>query len=487
MLSKQQKIRIKQLLNQEISQGQIAKRVHTTRHQVRKILEEIKNGSEAKEGKTNKSHALENYRDQIVRWIEEKQMSAFLIHKKLTEQKFICSYSSVQRFVRSLKKREVYVPVITKPGEEAQVDYGYLGRFEKNGKEIKVWVFNMVLSYSRYAFYTIATEQTIGSFIKCHRQAFEAFGGVPASVKIDNLGAGVIEADFYEPYFQESYADFLAHYGTTAVTARICRGQDKGKVESGIKYVKSSFLRRLKHKHFEKLETDLKKWVKYECNLRLHGTTRKSPNDEYIKVEKSQLIALPDEPYTINEREERKVDEYGHIYFQYCFYSVPHHYAGEMVIVESNGSIIRILKGVKEIAIHPINKKKGIFVTLDAHKPFYKQLKTDLFYQEEMEKIGLAAVRIMELMRLEKPFHWKNMTKGIITLSRFYSSTVMNKACEVAIKAGSHNFKYIKQVCEKKLYEEERPVSMFPKDVGGYYHDLSLYDQLVEESEKEIK
>ncbi len=79
------------------------------------------------------------------------------------------------------------MPVITAAGEEAQIDYGYLGKFNREGKAVKVWVFCMVLSHSRYAFYSLATEQTAQSFVYSHRQAFEFFGGAPRTVKIDNL------------------------------------------------------------------------------------------------------------------------------------------------------------------------------------------------------------------------------------------------------------------------------------------------------------
>jgi transposase len=476
MLSKYQIQRIKKLLNDGVSQEEIKNRVGTTRHQVRKIHEQIKN--ENVEETLSNGSSLEVHRELIVHCLEVKGMSAYLIHKHLQNKKIKCSLSTVQRYVRSLKKGEVYVPVITAPGEEAQVDYGYFGEFDKDGKKIKVWVFNMVLSYSRYAWYTIVTEQTVTSFINCHRQAFEFFGGVPASIKIDNLGAGVIEADFFEPYFQEKYLDFLAYYKTTAVTARICRGQDKGKVEAGVKYVKANFLKNLKHSDFYKLASDLKKWIKYDCNIRIHGTTRNVPNDEFIKNEKSKLTLLPAEPYTIIEKEQRKVDQYGHIYFQYCYYSVPHHYAGETVIVHSNGTMITVFKGAKELASHVISKKKGIFVTLDSHKPYHKQLKTDQYYYEEVEKIGISAVKVLEFMRGEKPFHWKNMIKGVITLSKLYSAWIVNKACEKAIECGDHSYRYVKHVCEKKLYEDEKKETAFPMNVGGYYHDLSIYDQL---------
>jgi transposase len=87
----------------------------------------------------------------------------------------------------------------------------------------------MVLSHSRYSYNEIVLNQSVSTFIRCHIHAFEYFGGVPEVIKIDNLKAGVITPSFYEPVIQYQYAEFLSHYGSSPVTARINRGQDKGK------------------------------------------------------------------------------------------------------------------------------------------------------------------------------------------------------------------------------------------------------------------
>jgi transposase len=109
----------------------------------------------------------------------------------------------------------------TLPGEEAQVDFGYIGTLNIGSKRKKAWVFVMTLSYSRYMYAKIVFDQTVKTFIKCHVESFRYFGGVPETIKIDNLKAGVIEANFYEPIIQRTYAAFAAHYGFWADPCRI--------------------------------------------------------------------------------------------------------------------------------------------------------------------------------------------------------------------------------------------------------------------------
>jgi transposase len=129
----------------------------------------------------------------------------------------------------------------TLPWEEAQVDFGYAGYTLYQGKKRKTWVFNMRLSYSRLDYYEVVYDQRVETFIQCHINAFNYFGGVPQYIKIDNLKAAILKTNFYEPIYQELYKNFAYYYGFHPLPCRIRRPNDKGKVESGINYVKNNF------------------------------------------------------------------------------------------------------------------------------------------------------------------------------------------------------------------------------------------------------
>ena len=223
----------------------IARELEIDRKTVRRIIKKI----ESKSGSVDVSaierqSRCDGVKLEIEEWLK-KGMSIQLIHERLMERS-LCdiSYSGLRDYVRKHygSSGEVYVPVELSAGEEAQVDFGYMGRFKNEcDKWVKVWVFGCVLSYSRYAYYEMVTDQRVETFIGCHERAFRFFGGVPRVVRIDNLKAGVLEVNFYEPIYQHDYHHFLAHYGTSGITCRVRRGQDKGKVESGVKFVKNNF------------------------------------------------------------------------------------------------------------------------------------------------------------------------------------------------------------------------------------------------------
>ena len=126
--------------------------------------------------KIERTSIMDQYKDYVLD-LFNNGLNARLIFKRLVEEKGVeLSYSTVKRFVRGLKHSEVYVPLETPPSQEAQVDFGHIGSFVKDGKMVKAYAFSMVLSHSRYAYYEIVTNQSVATFIGCHINAFEYFG-----------------------------------------------------------------------------------------------------------------------------------------------------------------------------------------------------------------------------------------------------------------------------------------------------------------------
>lgn len=467
---------VKTLNKKGYSKRKISKELGIHRNTVSKILSEVSSGDDYPKP-FSRSRLLDNYKDQIETWISQDK-TAVLIHEYLlTKYSVNVAYTTVVKYVRSLKHEEVYIPLLCDPGEEAQVDFGYLGIFLKEGRSVKVWVFSMILSHSRYSWSEVVLDQSVSTFIRCHIHAFEYFQGVPATVKIDNLKAGVITPSFYEPIIQHQYACFLEHYGSTPVTARIRRGQDKGKIESGVKYIKNNFLKRIDNKDYKMLQPALEVWTSKICNRRLHGTTRKIPADVFENAEKKTLLPLPRERFEIFTTEKRKVNAYGHISYQYNYYSVPYQHTGEELTIQSNSSILKILKEQDLVAVHTICDKQGHFVTKEEHKPPYKQKKSREHYQTRIDAIGPNAVIFMEELEKLRPRHWHEIIRGILSLEKQYNRIHIDLSCGRALTYGALSYREVKSILEKKLYQQEVQECLMPV-LGGYGHDLSTYDKI---------
>lgn len=134
------------------------------------------------------------HKEQISNWLEEPDMTAKQICRLLTEQGYPFNYSSLKRYVRKLKpdnSQRVTVRLETTAGEQAQVDFGQATLFLGEQKK-RVWAFVMTLSYSRHRFVRFVERQDTVTWLDCHIRAFEFFGGIPKTILLDNLKAGVV-------------------------------------------------------------------------------------------------------------------------------------------------------------------------------------------------------------------------------------------------------------------------------------------------------
>lgn len=474
------KFTVKTLLAKGYSQRAISRELGISRKTVKKYFDQI-NTIGVLVPKIIKHKKLDPYKEQIKEWFS-MGLTGVLILEKLKKEKGIqAGYATVSRYLSQFKTPEVYIPLIAKPGEEGQVDFGYLGRFVKDGKSVKVWSFSMVLSYSRYSYHCLVTNQSVDSFINAHIKSFEYFGAVPETVKIDNLKAGVITPNFYEPTIQVQYAEFLEHYNCAPITARVRRGQDKGKVEAGVKYVKSNFLKSIKHRDFYRLEKDLENWTTNTCNKRIHGTTKKIPLTVYEQSEKKQMHLLPNKPYELFKIEHRKVNNYGHISYKNNFYSVPYQHIGKKLIIKSNLSILKIYDDTQEIALHQINKAQGEFITVDQHAPAEKQKKTVEFYREKANEFGKETVVFLETIRKEKPLAWIQIIRGVLSLKKHYDTAIINLACKRALEFKIYQYSNVKNICKNGLYNKQKE-NLSVRNTNQYGYDLKAYDQLINNS-----
>lgn len=468
---------IQTLLKNGVSISEISRQTGSDPKTIRKIRDKIAGGV-ISEPKIDRKCILDDHKQYILE-LYLQGLSSKLIHQRLECEKGVeVSYTTVKDYVRKkFKTTEVFIPLLSPPGQEAQVDFGYAGFFVKDSKQVKVWVFEMVLSHSRYAYFEMVTEQTVETFIRCHINAFEYFGGVPAMIKIDNLKSGVLEASFYEPVLQKEYNDFLKHYNAGGVTCRVRRGSDKGKVESGIKYVKKNFFKGLRTRDYYEAENELKRWNESVCNKRVHGTTRRIPTEVLSTYEKNYLQSLPPSRYEIWKIQRRKVNNYGHIFFKSNYYSVPYKYIGEELVLKSNGKLLRIYLGFDEIAVHEIHDGMGEFKTVDEHKMPAKRFKSDEYYDTKIRAIGFNALAFIEAYKEERPENWKRVVAGLYALKHTYGTEILELACKRSLEYRLISYKSLRKICEQGLYGKEIQ-KVTHACGGGFESDLKLYDKL---------
>lgn len=261
----------------------------------------------------------------------------------------------------------------TAPGEQAQVDWEHLGDLEINGEVRKLWGFAFTLGYSRMMMAAAALDQKLGTLLRMHEEAFRQLGGVPREILYDRMKTvwqGTDERG--EIIWNAVFLDFAGYWGFRPRLCRPYRAQTKGKVESGVKYVRRNFLCGLQGREpdgLDDLNSQLRQWVWTVANQRVHGTTHEVvmarwDSDQFAL---QQLDGRPPYPYVDDEL--RKVARDAFVHWQGSRYSVPWTYAGKEVWVRQREGRVEVLHGARCIAEHHAAPSKHVVVcNLEHHE-----------------------------------------------------------------------------------------------------------------------
>jgi transposase len=257
----------------------------------------------------------------------EAGLTAQRIYQDLVrEHGFAAKYHSVRRFVRRLGEGRPlpFRRMECAPGEEAQVDFGRgIPILGPDGKRRRTHVFRIVLSHSRKGYSEAVYRQTTETFLRCLEDAFWHFGGVPKVLVVDNLKAAVEQADWFDPELNPKLRSFAEHYGLAILPTRPRTPRHKGKIESGVGYVKGNALKGHVFHSLEEENRHLLDWETTVADLRIHGTIRQQVGKLFAEVERLALQPLPVERFPFFHESQRTVHRDGHVEVDRAYYSVP--------------------------------------------------------------------------------------------------------------------------------------------------------------------
>lgn len=242
---------------------------------------------------------VEPYREQVREWLAAG-VQGTTIHAALQRNHgYTGSYDAVKRMLRRLaSERVVKATTILEfaPAEAAQVDFG-AGPvlMHESGTPLKTWIFVMTLCWSRHQYAEAVLDQTVETWLACHRRAFEWFGGCPSRITIDNAKCAIIRHCMHSPEVQCSYAGHAEAYGFRIDPCLPHDPAKKGIVESGVKYVKKSFVPLREFRELADANRQLREWIMQHASVHDHGTTHEQPLTRFA-IERPLLTRLPDVP-----------------------------------------------------------------------------------------------------------------------------------------------------------------------------------------------
>jgi transposase len=455
MLTMYKQITIQTLHKQGIKKSQIAHQLGCHRNTVNNVLER----KTVSEKQTRvKSSIFDPYKDKV-RELHEQKVTRVRIYEILTEEYGLhVSYDTLRKYVTKHfpKPVEAFGVQVTEPGEEAELDFGYLGMLPgPSGKLSKTYGFAVVLPYSRLGFYAITYDQKLETLTRELTRAFVYFGGVPKRLKVDNMKTAILKNRHYDLEFNQDFLEFANHYGTVIIPCTPYSPEQKGKVESGIKYLQMNFVSGRTFVSDRDIAVKLTDWMDNYANRRVHGTTKKVPYAVFEQEEKANLQFLPDTPFAFFNRSIRKVAPNCHIHFENNYYSVPFALVGKEVTVRFNSHLIRIIFASEQVALHARRFGKGEYITVRVHLPEHKrysETEHQAKYEEKMREIGEDAHEYFRMLLKTKSGYWFQTVRAILGLTEQYGPEVVNLSLKRATYYQAVDVTTIKHILEKKLY-----------------------------------
>jgi len=476
--------RIKHLYEQKgLRAAQIARELGLDERTVRKWLDAkqfLPRKSVIRPGK------LDPFKDSVVRMLESYQYSAKQIFQRVREEGFTGGYSAVKKFVRKVrpKREKAYLTLAFAPGECAQVDWGSYGSVRVGETTRRLSFFVMVLCYSRQMYVEFTVSQTMEHFLACHQNAFLAFGGVPSRIMIDNLKTGVLkhvpgEAPVYNP----RYLDFARHTGFSISACAVAKGNEKGRVENGVGYVKKNFLAGADLPDFAAINPAARIWLDTVANVRIHGETRKKPA-QMLACERPHLLPLPMHPYDVATVALVRASSQFRVTLDSNRYSVPARFAGQRLIMRAYPDRLCFYHEEKLVARHSRSFERGRdFEDPDHPRELIAQRKKardqHLFQRFlALSPCSLDYYRELDKRHLNSGHH----VRKIVALAEIHAEEAVASAIADALKLHAIGSDYIANILESRARKLPEPGALHLTrrsdllELAVEAPDLSIYE-----------
>jgi transposase len=410
---------------------------------------------------------IDSYRS-LVAPLAKQGVGAQAIYDRLRQEHadFTGSLSAVKRLCRSVlrehgvRAEDVAIRLETLPGQEAQVDFGDIGRLydPAEGRLRKAYVFVMVLSYSRHQFARICFDQKVETWLRLHIEAFESFGGVPEVVVPDNLKSAVIRAAFSpsDPTtLNRSYRELARHYSFKIAPTPPRSPEKKGKVESGVKYVKKNFFSsRPDERSIDILQRELERWTIDVAGQRIHGTTHEKPHAVFELFERVALKPLPERRPELVVWHQAKLHRDSHVVFRGAMYSAPWRLVGKKLWVRADKSTVHLFCEDVRVASHN-RHKPGTRSTDEQHLPEHRgdyRHRARSYWEERADMLGVdVGAYIREVFDSDDVLDQLRTVQAIVTHLADFPPERAQAACRRASFYASFKYGTLKSILRKGL------------------------------------
>ena len=390
---------------------------------------------------------------------------------------------------------EAYLRLRTLPGEQAQVDWGHFGKI-RIGLALRVlFAFVMVLSWCRQIFLRFYLSAAMPCFLRGHVEAFGFFGGVPRVLLYDNLKSAVIERAGDAIRFHPTLLDLSAHYHYLPRPVAPARGNQKGRVERAIRYIRNNFFAARSYKDLDDLNAQALAWTQGVAADRLCPEDRTRTVGDAFAEERGKLLALPDNPYPTEERVVVKVGKTPYVRFDLNDYSIPHTHIRRSLEVVATPGTVRVLDGTAVLCSHPRSWDRGQQIEDPSHIEALVQHKRAAKEHRAIDRLHSALPHSQAWLTAlaERGGNLGSATWGLSRLLDTERADDIDAALEESLSRGTPHLGAVRHLLDRSRKGRGQPPSIEPhlpadprlEGLVVRPHALSTYDQLQRTTDNE--
>jgi transposase len=361
--------------------------------------------------------------------------------------------------LRPRKQPEAYLRLKTLPGEQAQVDWGHFGHLQIGRAKRPLMAFVMVLSWSRQIFLRFYLNAQMENFLRGHVAAFETWQGLSTVILYDNLKSAVLERQGDAIRFHPTLLALSAHYRFEPRPVAVFRGNEKGRVERAIRYIRDNFFAARQWQTLDELNGQADEWCQGV------SADRACPDNHDLSVrdafcqEQPSLLALPDNPFDTRERLQLRAHKTPYIRFDHNDYSIPHEQVQKILSVHADLASVHIVDGGELIAEHPRCFGKGEQVELESHINALWLSKTRAGLNRGQDRLSQASDRIPELLQqsVDRGHVLKTTVRLLNEYLDHYGRDELHCAVEEALHHQSPYPQAVAQILERRRDEQQKP------------------------------
>src|SRR5450830_916648 len=469
--------------------GTIATQLHVHHRTVRKVLE---SASVLRAQQSLRSSQVDLYLPFILQTLtQHPALTASRLHGMVQERGYKGGEDYFRRIVARHRPRpaaEAYLRLRTLPGDQSQVDWAHMGHMQVGDAKRPLMAFVMVLSYSRRIFLHFSLNARMDSFLRGHVLAFAAWGGVPRVLLFDNLKSAVLERVGNAIRFNPELLVFASHHRFEPRPVAVARGNEKGRVERSIRYIRDNFFAARRFTDVDDLNSQARTWCDGQAASRLWPQDDRFTVSQAFETERACLLALPEHDYPVLERLEVQVGKTPYVRFDLNDYSIPHTHVRRTLTVVATPTRVRVLDGQTVMADHPRSFDRAQQIEVQAHVQALVDHKHGARQHRATDRLTQAVPGIAELLKraAARNYNLGSITVALSQLLDRYGAQPMQAAVADALHRDVPHPNAVRLALEREREARHQSPPVAPQlseraralDVTVRPHKLDSYDEL---------